>query len=381
LHFWQVRGVAASGNLSRYSAPWWFFTPTRDAEADTNAMIQYDANGDGRSDLVVHGELYLTLSTGLARAGALPVSLWGDTTIQVGDLDGDGTSEIASVVLQADPESPDYFREDIVVLFGDATTPWRRRVSLGPLWLLGNPARVRGGFDFNEDGYGDLAIQLKLPTRCGPIFDPGARLMGGAQRLALVTTGTVRETGDIPIPVGDFDGDGRIDVMSGASDPRIAEGPLVLPEAADRQVIFSQRCDFNGDGRADLVFRSPGSRPLFGPSTPAGVPLLCLGNAARRCAVSPIDIPNPTVPSTLACLGDLDANGLSELYFQDEATVLVFELNGAGRFVQLPGFDATPFVEVGDTNADGRADVIAGGRLCTEGPPFTPERCAAILRP
>jgi len=368
--------------------------PLVEAASDTAHLVQYDANGDGRSDLVVYNDARLVLYTqgdGWRRAASVSYER-GTDFVQVGDLDGDGASELAVTRWFEPPTHDDeaaLLQGEVVVYFGDRQSPWQRRVTLGPVYVLPfalAPLAV-GGFDFNDDGFGDLSLALNLVSPvCESWLSGVGRLQGAAALPAYVPPQSDFLDGRL---VGDFDGDGRHDLLMVRPPPNGFDAmsgpqPLYLPDLGGYQVISGQRCDLNGDGRSDVLLRRPGAAagPFGSPAVPWGPLRLCLGNAARSCIVTDVPIPRPQDNANIACLGDLDGNGRSEVYVHQGAVLHVLELNADGGFDRMPDYEGTPFREVGDTDGDGRADVLVEAgmstRVCTQGPPFGFTRCTEM---
>lgn len=173
-------------------------------------------------------------------------------------------------------------------------------------------------------------------------------------------------TGGVNVAVGDINGDGTADVVTGAgpgAGPHVkvfdgrtgAELSSFLAFApAYSGGVFVAAGDVDGDGRADIVaggggmlnaFSGTGNAPLggfqpFGTAYSGGV----------RVAV-----------------GDVDGDGRAELVAGtdagEQATVRVFrglEDTPVTTFSPFPGFSGGVNVATGDVNGDGAADIVTG---------------------
>jgi VCBS repeat protein len=163
--------------------------------------------------------------------------------------------------------------------------------------------------------------------------------------------------GTPPIALGDFNGDGYLDVV-------IYDGTdslLVFPgspsgsfgQPSSRITGFTPGAivsgDFNGDGNLDVIAASFGSNlNLF------------LGDGTGSLG-SPIVISTPTSIQSLAA-GDFNGDGLLDLAYLDglDNVVLLFGASGGtiGNPQTLPVGPNPGSLTVADLNGDGRADVV-----------------------
>jgi hypothetical protein len=219
--------------------------------------------------------------------------------------------------------------------------------------------------DFNGDGVPDLAVasgDIAGPSTVTVLLGDGS---GGfaASMGSPYTVGGVDSAVDA-IVVGDFNGDGNLDIAaanqmsnnvvvllgngSGGFTPG-AGSPFKVGEAPYSMAV----ADFNGDGIQDLVTAN-----LFG-----GTVTVLLGNgsgAFAEAAGSPITV-GPFVPSVAT--GDFNADGIPDLAVAGEGITVLLG-NGTGGFTAAPGSPfasgTQPFsVVVGDFNGDGIQDLAA----------------------
>ncbi len=159
---------------------------------------------------------------------------------------------------------------------------------------------------------------------------------------------------------GDFNGDGRLDLVSASSNTAqlsffggVGDGTFQQPVATNLSFVpdFLVAGKFNGDGIMDVAAATNTGiiQVLYG--TPSGTfqagPVFASGSAISACAA-----------------GDLDHNGFSDLVVGNGVahTVTVF-LNFSGSFQAFPsvnvGFTPTS-IALGDVNRDGFLDAVVG---------------------
>lgn len=294
-----------------------------------NSVAIADVNGDGTNDIVLtdwDGRVdVLAVSTG--SLPGWPRILDSSPTILtpavVGDVDGDGRSEIAV---------SDQFGPNNLYLLGfdGATLPgWPRTINPG----------VEGVF-YTYPAMGELD------------GDPTREIVVGAadgRVLALNSDGTdaagwPRATAGVPVnspSIGDLDGDGLPEVVAGLWGviengvrtnlmyawrrdgtllpgwPVRYSGPIAMQFMG---VSAAALADIDGDGRADVTASNEGPDPLsaFGANGAVlpGFPKLTSGSAAF-----PVDTP---------AVADLDGDGLLEMAWIDSAGILyVWDLPAA----------------------------------------------------
>lgn len=203
-------------------------------------LVAVDANTDGKSDL-----LYVPPSTAPQNPGAILVSITDGTSnnaavvldvpavtsnerfdsFQAGDVNGDGLPDLVGLV----PASGNVVR--YLELFGDAST----RLADGTIRFagtgnLGGATPSGGSFkdgaqaliaDFTGDGRADLAvINHDGAAAASPVFVAPAQF-NGSYATALKATDFFSPSGGVA-SVGDVDGDGKPDLLSGSKSGTIA---------------------------------------------------------------------------------------------------------------------------------------------------------------
>jgi uncharacterized protein (DUF2141 family) len=335
-----------------------------------------DFNNDGRADLISSdgylGTVGVRLGNGdgtfqaarSSAAGRYPVSL------VPGDFNGDGRLDVVSLGLAADV--------NLLLGNGDGTFQAPRFVPLPP---AGGARSVVAG-DLNGDGKLDLVAGLELDGAMhshhsadgysfgtdyvsveytvfasvllghgdGSFAATSTNLVGKGEHTTILPRGG--PIGYVLFAPGDFDGDGRQDVLAGGlllyGQTKLlrghGDGTLAAPQSA---TDFARLVgDFNGDGKADLV-------------TANGV-RLGNGDGTFRTA--------QTFPASTAvgAVGDFNGDGKLDVVTSNSATGTVSVLLGTGTGTLQPArtFAAGPSpstVAVGDFNGDGGLDLAVTG--------------------
>lgn len=266
---------------------------------------------------------------------------------------------------------------------------------------------VAAAGDVNGDGFGDVIIgspgSPTSPNASGHLYI----YFGGPGVDSIPDFNLIGTSGGFGVTVagaGDFDGDGRADVLVGApfagrsgraylylGGPAMSNAPdLVLDDVTSPYYVgsFGQALasagDFNGDGRADLIVGAPGWYTESGDSLSGeiGRAFLYFGSTSPdNVADMALDTPLPRFSGvnyhfgySVAPAGDVNHDGFSDIIVAQEA-VPFSPVHGYGRayiYYGGPVSDAvpdrsflmspfgtwlgTPVSSAGDFNADGRVD-------------------------
>jgi len=307
-----------------------------------------DINGDGAHDIIV-GAPYSDI--GGADAGAAYVIYGSPGPIRHAahnDFNGDGRSD---VLWQST---------------GGTVTDWLGRKDGS---FTGNAAlfsqavaaqwHIVGTGDFNGDGRADVLFR----NDDGMVTDWLGRLDG-------TFAGNAAKLGTNPgsqwhvAGTGDFNGDGRSDILLrsdsgmvtewlGQSDgSMVANGAVANNVSNDWHVVGTG--DFNGDGRADVVWQNTNGIVTDWLGRHDGT---FAGNAAQLSV-------NPGAQWHVVASGDFNGDGRDDLFLRDDTGTMGEWLgHGNGSMASNPsanGFVATDWhvVGTGDFNGDGKADVL-----------------------
>jgi enediyne biosynthesis protein E4 len=334
----------------------------------------FDANGDGRPDLYVASGGYqlgptsqllqdrLYINEGGGRfakdTSALPPMLTSKSVVRAADFNGDG-------------------RQDLFV--GGRLTPRQY-----PMPTRSYVLRNDGGHF--TDVTGQVAPELVHPG--GMITDAQWVDFDGDHRLDLVTTGdwmqvefyrnegghfrnVTQATGLPPLrgwwfslATGDFDGDGRPDIVAGNLG---LNGPYATSKDSPFGIYAG---DFTGERKTDVIL----TKQVNGTEYPYA------GIAQLADAMYQLGIKFPTFGSFANASVD-QAFGASQLkgalhYQADTFASMYFHNDGAGKFsaVALPNLAQiapAKAILVNDVDGDGRLDLIVAGNLY-EAEPNTP---------
>src|ERR1700759_3050116 len=326
-----------------------------------------DYNGDGDTDLLFDNTMspdiavwYMVgteLVTG-AKVGTLPANGQVDG---VGDFDGDGKSDL----LVVGDSLGDVNSYTVSIWQTNGTQPATvtpvEQVSKSGGWqpfLLG---------DFNGDGKTDISFISNAPDASN-LNQIAIWLMDGTHIASSADVGGInRAQGQAVVGAADFNGDGKTDFLleNGSHDISVwlMNGTTVqsnnvignLNEAGGWQLAQIRTGDFNGDGKADLLFTNTITNGIAvwetdGPQITAAGQAGVLGSGWH-----------------FADVGDFNGDGKSDLLFINDSThgVAVWLMNGTqpifGAQVGTmdPGFSYVgPGQGLQDLNGDHKSDIL-----------------------
>jgi hypothetical protein len=294
-------------------------------------------------------------------AGSLPVS------VAVGDFNGDGIPDLAVA-------NNTYPNGTVSVLLGKGDGTFLTAVT----YAAGTYPRSVAVGDFNGDGIPDLAVANEGTS---PSFSDSSVsiLLGKGDGTFLPAVNYAAGAGRRSVAVGDFNGDGKLDLAVAGygrtynypygwtpTDETVrvllgnGDGTFQAPIKYDAGYLPTSVAvaDFNGDGKLDLAvanYNYPGTVSVL------------LGNGSGGFG-APTSYPVGANPHSVA-VGDFNGDGIPDLavanQFSNNVSVLLGK--GDGTFLPAQSFPAgfSPnSVAVGDFNGDGKLDlavVVFGG--------------------
>jgi hypothetical protein len=192
-------------------------------------------------------------------------------------------------------------------------------------------------------------------------FAPGGTLLAISETdlRAMDVLGYDRTSGILPTPAvrNDFDGDGKADIVFQNTDGTPAVWLMNGATLVSAAGLFNSgptwhikgSGDFNGDGKADLLWQSDG-----------GTPAIWLMNGTTLVSAAGLQHPGPGWQIKGA--GDLDGDGKSDIVWQNtDGTPAVWLMNGTTLVSAAGLFNSGPTWQIkstGDFDGDGKADIL-----------------------
>jgi hypothetical protein len=342
-----------------------------------------DFNRDGVPDLVADDPGIGCVSVALGNhdgtfqpANNFDVFGYNPTAVAVGDFNGDGNPDIVTI---------DNYDGDMNVLLGNGDGTFQAPLdfflpALTPFTQF--PLSVAVG-DMNGDGKADLVVIASSDdeaefTEHGPGPDYANVLLGHGDGTFSAVSAVLLPPGELawpPLALGDFNGDGRLDVVTAAANSVLVlqgngDGTLGAPNSLATNSYYPNSLalgDFNGDGKLDIA--TTGDAASTGESCVASV---LLGNGdgtfqdARTFAEG--------ISSESLAVGDFNRDGkgdLAVLNYGANGYVSILLGNGDGTLQNSLNYAAGPpasalSVVAADFNGDGFPD-LAVANNCTPG--------------
>lgn len=364
--FWRVWARAGAVEAQRPSATWQVHVPWRSGTVNTAQRDVIDANGDGYSDIVVglaSGEVRTYLGS---RAGPRAATTIADaqtdartfTIARGGDANGDGRSDL---LLRRAAEWAVYYGAERGFDIATSTALQHPSVS-APV----GAANLAG--DLNGDGFTDI---IEVSAGGGVVtfieyLGSGAGAMTGVRRPS--SESAIASVG----AMGDLDGDGFEDLVGLAATGdggtpesvvlvRAGSEALTRHSAAPREFTVRElplgRLDFNGDRAPDLV-ASSGS-----PYDRVPIALGARGGFDPTIAF----VATLGMASSSFCATDFNGDGFADVVLSIPGTNVARVHLGGPQGVAAAGARQITFTAArvphdlrcpGDVNGDGAGDVV-----------------------
>jgi hypothetical protein len=283
--------------------------------------------------------------------------------IAVGDFQGDGRLDIATANRDG----------TVSVLPGDGKGGFGSAISSQ---VGGTLTSVAAG-EFSGDGKTDLVVGATSSLSVLTSNGDGTFTVKTTVPFFFVYAGLPFPVAVRSVAVSDLRGDGKQDIVA-LTDSSVSsllgngntpvsvllgngDGTFATPVGVNTggpSVASIVVGDFNGDGKPDLVTSNAA------PSSPPGSPTLGFLAGNGNGTFQPVRLTNVGEEASALAAGSFNATGKLDVVFASPDTVAVVAGNGDGTFRTAPSFSANVFpvaIASGDFNGDGKADLVTTG--------------------
>ncbi len=319
--------------------------------AGTTSVALVDVNGDGIPDIISAGNavgVHLGLGRGRFR-DPIVYSLSGTTSLQVADFNQDGIPDLALST-----------GNGVALLFGTGDGHFGQQT----VFRLGRVAGRLAVADLNGDGRPDIAIEVDgaLQILINPGFEKIERIVTVpfTPLLTKYWPSTVGLDGAIPLAV-DLNGDGKPDIALADTTGVFTflgngDGTFTLAGSYRINAFGIAAGDFDGDGKPDLVV---GRGDYVGNSFVA-----VLRGRGDGTFDAPTDVYSTSSLLPSLVVADFDRDGRNDIAVVENGRDRITVLRGTGpmTFAVSQVFSAgrSPFgMVVGDFDGDGLPDLLA----------------------
>jgi hypothetical protein len=353
----------------------------------SDSVIVGDFNGDGNLDLATTtandrstAQISVLLGTGTGGFGAKTDFALGysPNSITAGDFNNDGNLDLATVVGSI-----------VSVVLGNGTGVTGGFGARTDFAVGSGPISVTAG-DFNGDGKLDLATANFSSNNVSVLLGTGTGSFGGFVAKTDFAVGTNPES----VIVGDFNGDGKLDLAtanSGSNNISVLLGTGTGGFGAKTDFAVGTQPnsvtvgDFNDDGKLDLATANSGSSNVsvllgtgtggFGAKTDFAVGIYAdsvtagdfngdgkLDLATANASTNNVSVRLNTSIPTLA-RNDFNGDGKSDILWRnDNGNIALWQMNGAtitnSSLVATAVPTAWQVVGTGDFNGDRKAEIL-----------------------
>jgi alpha-tubulin suppressor-like RCC1 family protein len=213
---------------------------------------------------------------------------------------------------------------------------------------------VRGVADFDDDGFADLLVTKNDGTATIMYMDRnGIDATSSSNLLGFNSNWQITQSGD-------FTGYGLTDILARQSTGSVtlwlmggfrSNGPQPI-QGPDPNWRVTHVADFNGDGKADILWRS----------VDGAVRLWLLDNLYDPASTTIVNLLGPEPNWSISHVGDFNGDGKADILWRSNSgAVTLWLMDGATvtSAVGLLGPDPNwSITHVGDFNGDGKADIL-----------------------
>jgi len=310
---YRVSAFDAAHNNSAWTA-----TPVS-VKTPVRRIVRSDFDGDGKSDILwrntATGDSSIWLMNGATIASGATFATVADLTWKiagVGDFNGDGKADIL-------------WRNgaggNVIWLMNGAAILSEAAVN----WMTDSNWSIAGVGDFDGDGKSDI-LWHNSSTGANTIWLMNAGTISGGG----VSFATVSDVNWGIAGIGDFDGDGKSDILwhnsaTGENLLWLMNGAAIASAVSSNAMTdlnwgIAGTGDFDGDGKADILWRNRAT----------GEDAIWFMNGATLSS-SPAIGTMADLNSTVAEIGDFDGDGKADILWRNQATGqdTIWFMNGA----------------------------------------------------